>query len=137
MRARSADGAPNSLSLVAAEIVEDDDVTPGKGGYEDFPDIDGEEFAIDRPVDDPGRIDAVAAQGCDEDQGFPVAMRGRGGEPLAARRPVPKCRHVGLDPGFVKEDQSMSFDPVLVALPAVPFAGDVRSRLLGRQHCFF
>ncbi|MGO6670856.1 hypothetical protein ACCS43_36830, partial [Rhizobium ruizarguesonis] len=53
------------------------------------------------------------------------------------RGPAPERRHVGFDPGLVKEDQSMSLDPVLVVLPALPFAGDVRSRLLGWQHRFF
>ena len=48
------------------------DVAFGESGHEDLLDIGGEELAVDRPVDDPGCIDPVAAQGSDEGQGFPV-----------------------------------------------------------------
>ncbi len=75
MRAGSPDCTSDSLPLVAAEIVEDDDVAFGKCWHKDFPDIDVKELAIDRPVDNPGRVDTVAAQGRDEGQGFPVAVR--------------------------------------------------------------
>lgn len=131
------DGAAHGVSLVAAEIVENHDVAFGEGRHEDFLDIEGEEFAIDRPVDDPGRIDPVAAQGGDEGQGFPVAVWDRCSEALAARRPAPECRHIRLDPGFIEKDQPAGFDPLLVGLPAQPLAGNVRSRLLSRQNRFF
>lgn len=131
------DGATHGLSLVAAEIVEDDDVALGERGHEDLLDIEGEELAVDRPVDDPRRIDTVAAQGGDEGQGFPVAVWDRRSEPPATRRPAPERRHIRLDPGFIEKDQPTGFDPMLMGLPSQPLAGNVHSRLLSRQNCFF
>ena len=78
VRACGPDGTTDSLALMAAEIVEDDDVALGERGHEDPLDIEGKEFAVDRPIDDPRGIDAVAAQGGNECQGFPVPMRNRG-----------------------------------------------------------
>jgi len=45
MRSGSSDRPTDSLSFVATEIVEDDDIALGKGGHEDFPDVDGEDSA--------------------------------------------------------------------------------------------
>jgi hypothetical protein len=86
--AGGADGAASGLSLVAAEIVEDDDVALGEGGSEDLLDIEGEELAVDRAIDDPGRIDAIAAQGGEEGEGLPMAVRQAGLETLPARSPA-------------------------------------------------
>lgn len=65
-------------------------------------------LAVDRPVDDPRRIDTVAAQSSDEGHGFPVAVRDRCSEPPAARRPAPQWRHIRLD-GFIEKDQPTGF----------------------------
>jgi hypothetical protein len=67
----SNDGA-GGLAFVAAEVVQDDDVSRREGRGENL--LDGEEkgFAIDRPIDYPGRIDPVAAQRGDEGQSLPI-----------------------------------------------------------------
>jgi hypothetical protein len=67
-----ADGATGGLALVAAQIVEDDDVALGQRGCENLLDIKGEEFAVDRAVDDEGRIDAVDPECADEGECLPV-----------------------------------------------------------------
>src|SRR5215204_7414173 len=65
------DGAACGLSLVAAEIVEDDEVALGEGRDENLLDIEGEELAVDRAVDDPGRVEAIRPQGGDEGERLP------------------------------------------------------------------
>jgi hypothetical protein len=45
---------------VAAEIVDDDDVAGFERRNQDLPEIGQEAFAVDRAVDDAGRIDPVA-----------------------------------------------------------------------------
>ena len=66
-----------------------------------------------------------------------MAVRQAGLETLPARSPAAQGRHVGLDPGLVDEDEPLRLDAPLMGLPAGPLTGDVRPRLLGRQHGFF
>ena len=84
--AGSADGAADGLALVAAEIVHDDDVAGPERRDEHLLDIGEEALAVDRAVDDAGRVDAVAAQRGQEGQRAPAAVRHLGDQPLAARR---------------------------------------------------
>ena len=137
MGAGGPDGAAGGLSLVAAEVVEDDDVAFGEGRPENLLDVEGEELAVDRAVDDPGCVDAIASQGGDEGERLPMALRHAGLEPLSPRPPAAQGRHVGLDPGLVDEDEPSRLNPTLTGLPARPLAGDVGPHLLGRPHGFF
>jgi hypothetical protein len=57
--ASGADQATHGFSLVAAEIVHDDDVTGVEGRHEELFDIGAETGAVNRSVDDAGRSDAV------------------------------------------------------------------------------
>ena len=125
------------LAFMRAEIVEDDDVSGLEGRREKLLDIGGEEFAVDRPVDNAGSIDPVMPQSRDEGEGLPVAIRNLGGETLAFWSPAAQRRHVGLHPGLVDEDQPAGGDPALVGLPALALPGDVRPVLLRRQSGFF
>ena len=59
---RGADGGP----LMGAEIVHDDDVTPGQGRHQELLDIGRESLAADRAVDHAWRRDGVVAQGGEE-----------------------------------------------------------------------
>src|SRR5512134_3262978 len=95
--------------------------------------IEPEPLAIDRPVDEPGGVDAIVAERREEGHGLPAAVRDLGVEPAAARRPTPERRHVGLRPGLVDEDEAAAGDPVLVPRPlrtpardigTIPLAGD-------------
>jgi len=72
MGADRPDGAAGGLSLVACEVVEDDDVAFGEGRPENLLDVEGEELAVDRAVDDPGCVDAIASQGGDEGERLPM-----------------------------------------------------------------
>ena len=73
------------------------------------------------------------AQRGQERQSRPAAVRDLGFKALAARRPAPQRRHVGLGPGFVDEDEAARVDPALMRRPlgpssrhigAIPLAGD-------------
>ena len=137
MSAGSPDGGAGGLVLVAAEVVQDDDIARLQGRDEDGLDIAAEDGAIDRPVDDPRRADPVVAQRGDEGERAPVAMRGLGLQALPARSPAPQRRHVGLDPGLVEKDQPARIDLRLMLLPASPSTRDVRPVLLTRPQRFF
>ena len=74
-RADASDRPSHGLSLVGAEVVQDHDVTWLEGGREELFDIGAEAFAVDRPVEQAGRFDAVVAQRGEEGRGLPPAMR--------------------------------------------------------------
>ncbi len=69
-----ADGLSHGLGLVRAEVVHDDDVAGLEGWDQHVLHIDAEALAVDRPVDEPGRIDSVVAQRGEEGRGVPAAM---------------------------------------------------------------
>ena len=137
MGSRLSDGPAGGFAFVTAEIVEDDHVTAGERGDQDFLHIEGEELSIDRPIDDAGSIDAVDPKRRDEGERFPMIVGNAGLEALAARSPAAQRRHVGLHPCFIDEDEPQWVDTGLMCLPAFPLAGDVRTRLFGRYHGFF
>jgi hypothetical protein len=77
------------------------------------------------------------AQRGDESHGLPMTMRYHFLETLAFWPPAAERRHVGFDPSLVDKDQPRGVNLVLVRLPALPLAGDIRSILLGGTNCFF
>ena len=48
------DGGTGGLALVAAEVVQDDDVARREGRDADIGDVALEDAAVDRSIDDPG-----------------------------------------------------------------------------------
>ena len=70
-----ADRSSHGLSLVGAEIVEDHDVAWLQRRHEELFDIGVEALAVDGPVEQAGRVDAVVAQGGEESRGLPLALR--------------------------------------------------------------
>jgi hypothetical protein len=95
---RRPDRPPHGLSLVGAEIVEDHDVARLERRDEELFDIGAEAFAVDRPVEQAGRVDAVVAQRGGEGRGLPPAMRNLVDEALTLRRPAAQTGHVALRP---------------------------------------
>lgn len=137
LRTGFANGAPNSLAFVRAEIVHHNDVARLEGGHENLLDIEEEPLAVDRPVDEPRRFDAIMAQRSQEGHGLPVAMRHFGLDPLSDRRPAHERSHVGLGPGLVDEHQAGRIDPVLIQNPLRPSARNIGTILLaGDQRLF-
>ena len=136
-RADVADRSSHHLSLVGAEIVEDHDVARLKRRDEELFDIGVEAFAVDGPIEQAGRFDAVVAQRGEESCGLPAAMRNLVDEALSLRRPAAQAGHVGLGPGFVDEDQAGGVNPRLIGSPLLASPGDIGTILLAGEHGFF
>jgi len=122
---------------VAAKIVHDDDVAWPEHGNELLLDISAEAFAVDWAIEDAWCRELVAAQGAEEGQGPPVAMRGKGSDALALRSPSPQRSHVGLDPGLVDEHQPLRIEPGLPGLPALSLMRDGSTSSLKSEQRFF
>ena len=131
------DGLARRLSLMAAEIIEDDDISLDQGRSEHLLDIGGEDLAVDRSVDHPWCVDPVMAERCDEGLRLPMSEWHEGVEPLTFGAPASERSHVGLHPCLVDEDQAFGINLALMSLPAQALAGDVRSILLRWQDRFF
>lgn len=127
------DGLPGFLSLVASQIVEDDDVALCQRWDERLLEPGG----IDRAVQNQRRHDAVVPQPSQEGQRLPMAVGNLGQIGLATRTPAAGPGHVGLHPGLIDEDQALWINPVLMSLPACPEPGQLRPiLLLGHQRFF-
>src|SRR6478672_1916457 len=112
------DRLPHRLSLVGAEIVEDHDVARLERRDKELFDIGVEALAVDGPVEQAGRFDAVVAQGGEESRGLPLALRDLVDEPLAPWHPSAQAGHIGLGPGFIDEDQPPGVDEPLIGSPS-------------------
>ena len=134
-------GCPNDaahgIGLVRTEIVHDHDVALSQGRNQDLLDVEKEGFAVDRPVDQPGRRNAIVAQSGEKGHGLPAAVRHFGLDPLATRRPAPQRRHVGFCPGLVDEHQAGGIDPLSILGPLCPPTGDIGTILLGGNQRLF
>ena len=130
-------GAAYCLASVAAEIVDDDDVSGSERRNEQLFHIGQEAFAVDGPVNDTRGIDPVVAQRRQEGQRSPVPLRSLGQQLASARRPTAQARHVGFGPGLVDEDQTSRIKPPLILLPPGPTPCHVGTILLGGEQSFF
>ena len=127
----------HGLSLVGAEIVEDHDVAWLQRRHEELFDIGVEALAVDGPVEQAGRVDAVVAQGGEESRGLPLALRDLVDEPLAPWRPAAQAGHIGFRPGFIDEDQPPGVDEPLIGSPSFAVATYVRAILLACDKSLF
>lgn len=137
MCARRADGGSRGLTLVAAQVIDDDDVAGFEGGDEKLFHIGREADGVDGAIEDRRGVDPVMAKSGQEGHGFPVTVRRFGFEPLSLSAPSVGPRHVGLGPGLVNKDQASGIDFSLVALPTPAPPRHVRPVLLAGQHAFF
>ena len=76
-------------------------------------------------------------KGGEEGHGLPAPLRDLGPQPLTARPPAPKRRHVGLGPRLVDEDQAGRLDPALARRPLQPPARHVRAIPFAGERGFF
>ena len=123
--------------LVAAEIVQDDDVARPQGRYELLLDISAEGLAVDRPVEDTRGGKPVATQRTKEGQRAPMAVWRKGAQAFAFVPPAAQRGHVGLDPGLVDEDELGWVEMTLPRPPSLTPPRDVATRLLKREQRFF
>jgi hypothetical protein len=77
------------------KVVHHDDVARRGLWDQDLLDIEFENLAVLRPVDDEGGDHAGVAQAGDEGGGLPMSMRDAHGQTLSARRPAIAAGHVG------------------------------------------
>ena len=120
-----------------SEIVHDNDVARPEHRHEQLLDIGTEASAVDRAVEDAGCHQPVAAQGSEEGQRLPMAVRREAAQTLTSLSPAAQRGHVGLDPGLIDEDQPPRVETCLQGAPALPPAGDVGAGLLKGEQRFF
>jgi hypothetical protein len=132
-----ADRSSHGLSLVGAEIVEDHDVARLQRRREELFDIGVEALAIDGPVEQAGRFDAVVAERGEESRSLPLALRDLVDEALSPWRPAAQAGHVGFRPGFIDEHQALGVDEPLIGSPSSAVAAYVRAILLARDKGLF
>lgn len=131
------DRGPDRFALVAAEVVDHDDVAWTQGLGELGLDVGLEGLGINGAVDDPRRFDSVVTQRCQERHGSPMTIRRISDQACAERSPAAQGRHVGLDPGFVDKDEPAAVNPALILSPLLSAARDLWPFLLGRHQRFF
>src|SRR3546814_10136969 len=79
-RTDAADSGADGRTLVTAQVIHDDNVAGGQRRQQALLDICDEALAVDRLVEDTGRVDAVTAQRRQEGHGAPVAVWNRSEE---------------------------------------------------------
>ena len=106
-----------AFALWEPRLSRTDDVARLEGRNEELFNIGAEAFAVDGPVEQAGRVDAVVAQGGKESRGLPAAMRGTLSTSRWPFGAQPRRRgHVGFRPRLVDEHQSPGIDKALIGL---------------------
>jgi len=128
------------FAFVAAQIIQDDDVTWLKRRGELGFDIGLEDLPVHRSVDNPRRRQTVAAQGGDEGLGPPMTEWSARPEALTSTSPAVQPRHLRRRSRLVDEDKPMRF----LAHPGLPMpspdltvACDLSAIGFAGQQCFF
>ena len=125
------------FAFVATQVVEHDDVALAEVRGQHLLDIGREEFAVDWAVDHPWRVNAIMAKRGDEGQGLPISVRNVRRQASAPGPPTAQRLHVGLDPGFIDENEALRIDARLSRFPASALARDVWTCLLRGDDRFF
>ena len=73
-------------------------------------DVGAEAFAIDWAIEDARGRELVAAQGAEEGQRTPVAMRREAPQAGSLRSPSAQRSRAGFDPGFIDEDKAAEIE---------------------------
>ena len=123
--------------LVRSQIVHNDDVARLEYGHELLLDPGAKALAVDRPIEDARRGQAIPSQGADEGQGTPVTVRGEAAQTFALGSPSAQRRHVGLDPCFIDEDQPPGIKASLKGPPSPTPARNIATCLLKGKQRFF
>jgi len=132
-----ADRLPDGVALMAAKVVDDDDIARDQGLDELGLDIGVEGLGVDRAVDDPRRLDAIMAQRGEECHCSPMTIGRVPDQACAPRPPTAQGRHIGFHPGFIDKNQAPAVNPALILSPLLSAARDFWSFLLGGHQRFF
>ena len=130
-------GRPHGGTLVAAQIVHNDDIAWSECRQQTLFDIGQEAGAVDRAVEDARSGHTVVTQRRHEGEGLPVAVRPFRPQPLAPGAPAMAAGHVRLGPGLVQEDEPAGIKLALRALPLLAALHDVWPLLFGGHQTFF
>jgi DDE family transposase len=90
--------------VVAAQIVEQEDVVRPQGRRQHLLDVGAKALAIDGAIKDARRGDPAAAQTGHQGDYLPMTVRYRGQQPPPTGGAAMAARHVGGRPGLVDED---------------------------------
>ena len=137
MRPGLANGRADCVSLMAAQVIDDDDIAGLQDGNQCLFDIGTELDPVDRAVEQDRGVDPVMTQRGQEGECAPFAAGSLSDEALASLRPAARAGHVGLGPSLVDKDQTTWIKTVLMALPAITPTRHVRPVLLGGVQRFF
>jgi len=131
------DGLPDPVDLVAAEVIEDGNVSGLERGAKELLDPSQEQLPVHGPVDDQGSGQALATQAGDKGGGLPIA-KGRRSDAAAALggTAIAPC-HVGRGPGFIDENQLFQVHRRLRLGPCPPRGLHVLAFLLAGVQGFF
>ena len=75
--------------------------------------------ALRGPTEQHGRTEAGRGRARHEGRGVPMPMRDRGAATLALRRPAAQAGHLGREPAFIDEDQSLGLKVGLAIEPGL------------------
>lgn len=100
------DGGARSDIFVDGEVVHRDDVMRFKGGREDVLSPRREGRSVHRPVEHPGRLRSIAANGGDHRGGSPSAIRHVIVDAGAAGPAAIQTGHIRFRTGFVNEQET-------------------------------
>ncbi len=93
--------------------------------------------AVDRTVENQGRVDAIMAERGQKSRRFPVTMGDLANQPFALWAASAQGRHLGCRPGFIDEDELRRIERRQVFKPDFASLLDVLALLLRRVQRFF
>ena len=119
-------------SLVAGQVVHDDDFAGAQFGDQHLVDTGLGSRTVDRRVEHEGRDHASEGEPGDEGCGLPMAVRLAHAQAPASWRAAAGTGHVGLGPSLVDEDQGRNLKVGLACAPCLPALETIRATLLTR-----
>ena len=131
------DDVLDAFDFVSGEIVTDDDVAGREFGAEDFAQIGQEGGTVHRAIQQPRSGQPVMTQRGDEGGALPMAVRHGTQAALPAFTAPIQTAHLGVEPGFIQEDEAAVVPGSALILPTQTGGLNIRTILLGGAQRFF
>lgn len=123
---------------MSRQVIHHDDVSRAQSWRQLLLHPSQEDGPVDGTVNDQRGEESVRAQRAEKGRGLPVAVRHVFDEALAHRAPTVEPRHIGFDPGFVEEDESVWIDAEFLNRLKFPsLSYDIGPLLFRCDLCFF
>src|SRR5438445_12867767 len=130
-------GGLNRRRLVRGEVVEDEQVAGASLLGQHLLDVGRERGGVHGAIEDHWCDESLGRESTDEGRRFPVAVRHGGDQALTAWGVAVETGHVGGNPGFVQENQSLCRSILDRDVPLLPGRLDVLAfSLLGVDRLF-